>query len=51
MNEENNIGGNMNEEEFDELDNTVVLTDEDGNDVEFEFLDIAKEQLQKLWEN
>lgn len=42
MNEENNIGGNMNEEEFDELDNTVVLTDEDGNDVEFEFLDIVQ---------
>ena len=42
MNEENNIGENMNEEEFDELDNTVVLTDEDGNDVEFEFLDIVQ---------
>ncbi len=42
MNEENINGGNMNEEEFDELDNIVVLTDEDGNDVEFEFLDIVQ---------
>ena len=25
----------------DELDNIVVLTDEDGNDVEFEFLDVV----------
>ncbi|MBO5143194.1 MAG: DUF1292 domain-containing protein [Clostridia bacterium] len=32
----------MNEEEFDELDNIVVLTDEDGNDVEFEFLDVVQ---------
>lgn len=42
MNEENNIGENNNEEEFDELNNIVVLTDEDGNDVEFEFLDIVQ---------
>lgn len=42
MNEENINGGNMNEEEFDELDNIVVLTDEDGNDVEFEFLDVVQ---------
>ena len=42
MNEENVNGGNMNEEEFDELDNIVVLTDEDGNDVEFEFLDVVQ---------
>lgn len=39
MNEDMNK--NMNEEEFDELDNIVVLTDEDGNDVEFEFLDVV----------
>jgi len=32
----------MNEEEFDELDNIVVLTDEDGNDAEFEFLDVVQ---------
>ena len=42
MNEENVNGGNMNEEEFDELDNIVVLTDEEGNDVEFEFLDVVQ---------
>lgn len=42
MNDENLNGENPNEEEFDELDNTVVLTDEDGNDVEFEFLDIVE---------
>ena len=42
MNEENVNGGNMNEEEFDELDNIVILTDEDGNDVEFEFLDVVE---------
>lgn len=41
MNEEN-INGNMNGEEFDELDNIVVLTDEEGNDVEFEFLDVVQ---------
>lgn len=40
MNEDMNK--NMNEEEFDELDNIVVLTDEDGNDVEFEFLDVVQ---------
>ena len=42
MNEENVNGGNMNEEEFDELDNIVILTDEDGNDVEFEFPDVVE---------
>lgn len=42
MNEENKNVGNANEEEFDELDNIVVLTDEDGNDVEFEFLDVVQ---------
>ena len=29
-------------EEFDELDNIVVLNDEDGNEVEFEFLDVVE---------
>lgn len=42
MNEENKNVDNTNEEEFDELDNMVVLTDEDGNDVEFEFLDVVQ---------
>lgn len=42
MNEENKNLENMNEEEFDELDNIVVLTDEEGNDVEFEFLDVVQ---------
>ena len=41
MDENKNLE-NMNEEEFDELDNIVVLTDEDGNDVEFEFLDVVQ---------
>ena len=42
MNEENKNLENMNGEEFDELDNIVVLTDEEGNDVEFEFLDVVQ---------
>lgn len=29
-------------EEFDELDNIVVLNDEEGNEVEFEFLDVIE---------
>ena len=29
-------------EEFDELDNIIVLNDEDGNEVEFEFLDVVE---------
>ena len=29
-------------EEFDELDNIVVLNDEEGNEVEFEFLDVVE---------
>ena len=28
-------------EDFDELDNKIVLNDEDGNEVEFEFLDVV----------
>lgn len=42
MNEENMNDVNMNEEEFDELDNIVELTDEEGNVVKFEFLDVVK---------
>ena len=29
-------------EEFDELDNIVYLTDEDGNEIGFEFLDVLE---------
>lgn len=29
-------------EEFDELDNKIVLNDENGNEVEFEFLDVVE---------
>lgn len=40
MNEENN---NLNEfEEFDELDNKIILNDEEGNEIEFEFLDVVE---------
>ncbi len=43
MNEENNNNiENRNEEEFDELDSTVELVDEDGNAVKFEFLDVVQ---------
>ena len=31
-----------NDEDFDELDNIIVLNDEEGNEVEFEFLDIVE---------
>ena len=31
----------INDEEMDDLDNLVVLTDENGEDVEFEFLDVV----------
>ena len=37
----NNIPENMQEGE--ELDNIVVLNDEDGNEVEFEFLDLIED--------
>ena len=37
---ENNIPGNLNEEQ--ELDNILVLNDEEGNEVEFEFLDLIE---------
>ena len=36
----NNIPENMQEGE--ELDNIIVLNDEDGNEVEFEFLDLIE---------
>ena len=40
MNEENE---NLNElEEFDELDNKIILNDEEGNEIEFEFLDVVE---------
>ncbi len=42
MENENENKMNTEEEEFDELDNKVVLTDEEGNDVEFEFLDVVE---------
>ncbi|MBQ9266718.1 MAG: DUF1292 domain-containing protein [Clostridia bacterium] len=29
-------------EDFDELDNIIVLNDEEGNEVEFEFLDVVE---------
>ena len=35
----NNING---EEEYNEEDSLVVLKDEDGNDVKFEFLDLIE---------
>jgi uncharacterized protein YrzB (UPF0473 family) len=44
--DENKEKGNLNEEEvledFDELDNLIVLNDEEGNEVEFEFLDVVE---------
>ena len=30
----------MNEENFEEIDNVIVLNDENGNEVQFEFLDL-----------
>ena len=33
---------NVQGEEFDELDNRIVLNDEDGNEIEFEFLDVVE---------
>lgn len=29
-------------EEFDDLENTIILNDEDGNEVEFEYLDVVE---------
>ena len=31
----------FNEEDFDELDNKIILNDEAGNEIEFEFLDVV----------
>lgn len=40
MNEENeNVNGL---EEFDELDNIITLNDEEGNEIQFEFLDVVE---------
>ena len=36
-NDELNLSG-----EFDELDNKIILNDEDGNEIEFEFLDVVE---------
>lgn len=30
------------ENEFDELDNRIILNDEEGNEIEFEFLDVVE---------
>ncbi len=40
--DENNNNNNEELEEFDELDNKIVLNDEDGNEIEFEFLDVVE---------
>ena len=37
-----NVNPNENQEELDNLDNIVVLTDQDGVDTEFEFLDVIE---------
>jgi uncharacterized protein YrzB (UPF0473 family) len=45
MDENNEKGNQYNEEvleDFDELDNLIVLNDEEGNEVEFEFLDVVE---------
>ena len=36
-NDELNLSG-----EFDELDNKIILNDEEGNEIEFEFLDVVE---------
>ena len=42
MNEENK-NENLDEvEAFDELDNKIILNDEEGNEIEFEFLDVVE---------
>ena len=41
----NEDGMNPNDEEleeFDELDNRIILDDEEGNEIEFEFLDVVE---------
>lgn len=37
---EDNVNQVPNEENGEELDNIIVLNDEDGNEIEFEFLDL-----------
>ena len=39
IDDENNV---PNEQEGEELDNIIVLNDEDGNEIEFEFLDLIE---------
>ena len=39
MDENKDFTDGLEEEEFDELENTIVLTDENGNEIEFEFID------------
>ena len=41
-NENENVNNPEEQEDFDELDNVIVLNDEDGNEVEFEFLDVVE---------
>ncbi len=40
MNENENVNNPEELEDFEELDNIIVLNDEEGNEVEFEFLDV-----------
>ena len=40
MNEENK--NEFLDEEFDELDSKIILNDEEGNEIEFEFLDVVE---------
>lgn len=42
MNEENKNEFLDEENEFDELDNKIILNDEEGNEIEFEFLDVVE---------
>ncbi len=42
MDEENENKNLEDVEEFDELDNKIILNDEDGNEIEFEFLDVVE---------
>jgi len=40
--DENNENEELDEEVDDELDNIIVLTDEDGKEIQFEFLDLIE---------
>ena len=42
MNEENKNDFLDEVNEFDELDNKIILNDEEGNEIEFEFLDVVE---------